>query len=103
MIGHFRRNLLLMVFSLVGQVLCQNSGEFDLDWFYMGSNLNSLGKPKFKLSQHPDGYSVEVALMGHSMSLNYTESQNRDAKSLHFNMFDYSGNVKIQRKGKACY
>ena len=123
-----------MVLSFAGQVFCQNSGVFDLDWFYMGSNLDSLGKskmylqnsfllyiyfeahdiyfeapkhyyyfsgkPKFKVSQHPDGYSAEGTLMGQSINLNYTNHE----QTASFNIFDYSGNVKIQiASGKTYY
>lgn len=64
---------------------------FDLDWFWMGSNLKSLGRPKFKISEHPDGYSAQFGFEDYYMRARYTISDN----SIDFNVMDWKGSAKF--------
>jgi len=67
--------------------------DFDSDWFWIGSNLKTVGKPKFKISEHPDGYSMQLGFSGHYMRMRYTDSAN----SIDFNFMDYKGSAKLKK------
>jgi len=66
--------------------------DFDSDWFWIGSNLRSLGRPKLKITEHPDGYSMQMGYTGHYMRFRYTYSDH----SLDFNIMDYKGSVQFR-------
>merc|ERR1719242_736377 len=69
--------------------------DFDSDWFWMGSNLRSMGRPKLKITEHPDGYSMQIGYTGHYMRFRYTYSDH----SLDFNIMDYKGSVQFKGEG----
>lgn len=75
-----------------------DNGEkgFDLDWFWMGSNLKSLGRPKFKISEHPDGYSAQFGFKDDYIRARYTISDN----SIDFNVMDWKGSAKFTHKNR---
>ena len=53
-----------------------------------------LGKPKLKISEHPDGYSIQAGLKGYYMRLRFTNVDN----SIDFNILDHKGSVKYTRR-----
>jgi len=69
---------------------------FDLDWFWMGSNLRSLGRPKFKISEHPDGYSAQFGYEDYYARARYTLKDN----SIDFNIMNWKGSAKFTHKGR---
>jgi len=69
--------------------------DFDSDWFWIGSNLRSMGRPKLKITEHPDGYSMQIGYTGHYMRFRYTYSDH----SLDFNIMDYKGSVQFKGEG----
>lgn len=65
--------------------------DFNSDWFWIGSNLPSVGRPKFKITEHPDGYSMQLGFSGYYMRIRYT-----DDNSLDFNIMGYKGSAKYR-------
>jgi len=63
---------------------------FDSDWLFMGSDLGSLGRPKLKISQHPDGYSFQLGYSGYFMRARFDDIGN----SIQFTIMDYKGSIK---------
>ena len=55
---------------------------------YLTSNF--LGRPKFKITEHPDGYSIQFGMAGYYMRGRYTTSDN----SIDFNIMDHKGSIK---------
>ena len=49
-----------------------------------------LGRPKFKITEHPDGYSIQFGMAGYYMRGRYTASDN----SIDFNIMDHKGSIK---------
>jgi len=84
-----------IVLALVGEHFGDDEfgdSDFDSDWFWIGSNLPSVGRPKFKITEHPDGYSMQLGFSGYYMRIRYTESDH----SLDFNIMGYKGSVKYR-------
>lgn len=65
--------------------------EFDTDWIWVGGEILP-GSPKFKLSQHPDGYSMQIGMSGFYMRAQYSDVD----KSVDFSISDYKGSVKYK-------
>ena len=66
--------------------MCSNS------FLYYAIIIWFLGRPKFKISEHPDGYSAQLGFQGHYMRIRYTKSDH----SIDFNVFDYKGSIKYK-------
>jgi len=92
------RSLLLgaaLLFSVIGtNSAWLNIGEFgrspelDLDLIYFGGALIP-GNPKFKVSQHPDGYSIQVGVDRYFMRMQFSSIDN----SIDFSILDYKGSL----------
>jgi len=52
--------------------------------------LRSISRPKFKITEHPDGYSIQFGMAGYYMRGRYTTSDN----SIDFNIMDHKGSIK---------
>lgn len=65
--------------------------DFDTDWIWVGGEILP-GRPKFKLSQHPDGYSMQIGMSGLYMRAQYSHVDN----SVDFSISDYKGTIKYQ-------
>jgi len=91
----------LLCSMFVGAVLGQHFGgdnfgdsDFDSDWFWIGSNLRSIGRPKLKITEHPDGYSMQMGYTGKYIRFRYTYSDH----SLDFNIMDYKGSFNFRKE-----
>ena len=49
------------------------------------------GRPKLKISEHPDGYSAEIGYMGHYMRFRWSTAHH----TLDFNLLNHKGSVKM--------
>jgi len=65
--------------------------DFDTDWIWVGGEIIP-GRPKFKLSQHPDGYSMQIGMSGMYMRVQFSNADN----SVDFSISDYKGTVKYR-------
>jgi len=91
----------LLCSMFVGAVLGQHFGgdnfgdsDFDSDWFWIGSNLRSIGRPKLKITEHPDGYSMQMGYTGKYIRFRYTYSDH----SLDFNIMGFKGSVNFRNE-----
>jgi len=91
----------LLCSTVVGTILGQHFGgdnfgdsDFDSDWFWIGSNLRSIGRPKLKITEHPDGYSMQMGYTGKYIRFRYTYSDH----SLDFNIMDYKGSFNFRKE-----
>ena len=57
------------------------------------------GRPKFKISQHPDGYSVQIGHQGYYMRVRHTSSYGHLGDSIDFSIMDYKGSIKYRVDG----
>lgn len=64
--------------------------DFDTDWIWVGGEILP-GRPKFKLSQHPDGYSMQIGMSGLYMRARYSHVDH----SVDFSIADYKGRIKL--------
>ena len=75
-----------------------NSNPYFIKINYYLHSLNQIlfeqhaGRPKFKITEHPDGYSMQIGFTGYYMRIRYTDSDN----SLDFNIMGYKGSVKYK-------
>jgi len=91
-----------MRFLILGSVFCfacigissawlldnYNNNELDLDMLYFGGAIIP-GNPKFKVSQHPDGYSIQVGVDRYFMRMRFSNIDN----SIDFSILDYKGSL----------
>merc|ERR1740124_1226271 len=85
--------VLLFSVLLANTALGYYGSDFDSDWISVGGEIIP-GRPKFKLSQHPDGYSMKIGLseMGLYMRVQFSNADN----SVEFTIDDYKGTVKYR-------
>ena len=59
---------------------------------YVFKKVGFLGRPKFKISQHPEGYSMQVGVSGYYMQLRFTNN----GSSFHFDILNHKGSVRYR-------
>ena len=59
---------------------------------YVFKKVDFLGRPKFKISQHPEGYSMQVGVSGYYMQLRFTNN----GSSFHFDILNHKGSVRYR-------
>ena len=58
-------------------------------WIWIETYISISGNPKFKVSQHPDGYSIQVGVDRYFMRMRFSKIDN----SIDFSILDYKGSL----------
>ena len=62
--------------------------------FYLYYNFRCIGYTRLKISEHPDGYSLQAKVKGYFMRVRFTNADN----SIYFNIEDNEGSIKFTKR-----